>query len=270
MGELRAVSEDRALAEGRILLEFAMGLERQILIAYPERLLRVDQWARYRELVTRRTTHEPVSQITGMREFWGLPFKVTKETLTPRPDSETLIEAVISYFPDQSRPVSVLDLGVGTGCLLLSILSEYEAATGLGVDQSPKALSVARDNATSLGLEGRSSFQISDWFENVTGKYDIIVANPPYIAAHERLSLSADVRDFEPASALFAGEDGLLDYQRIARSIKDHLTEEGLVFIELGAGQGDAVSKILGDQNLQVLERICDLGGIERCLVIRK
>lgn len=267
---LEEASQERALNDARLLLESCLEVDRQILIAYPERLMSEAKWLAFQKLIARRQACEPVSQILGQREFWGQTFKVSRDTLTPRPDSETLIEAVLTHFKDQAQPIRVLDLGVGTGCLLLSVLSEFEKAQGVGLDQSRAALDIAKQNAKCLGFEARCSFLESNWFEAVQGKFDVILANPPYIAFNERDTLSADVREYEPECALFADENGLADYRAILSSLRAYLTDDGLAFFELGQGQANAVSDLAETFDLRVYERVLDLSGIERCLVIGK
>lgn len=257
--------------EARMLICHVMGIQTQIVIGYPERELSVQEREELAGLLERRVKREPLSQILGEREFWSLPFKVTKDTLSPRPDSETLIEAVLRQFPDPEAPLKVLDLGVGTGCLLLATLSEYEAAQGLGVDASPAALAVAQENAQHLGLSQRCAFQEGDWGKGLTQTFDLVLSNPPYIALHEKDDLEPEVRDFEPGSALFAGQDGLDDYRVLAQQIPSLLKDKNArAIIELGAGQAPSVSALMEDRGLHVIEQPKDLGGHIRCLVLGK
>lgn len=256
--------------EARLLLCHVLGVETQILIGYPERDISQDDMKRLETLLKRREGREPMSHILGEREFWSLPFKVTKDTLTPRPDSETLIEAVLHHIPDMMRNLRVLDLGTGTGCLLLSVLSEYQQARGLGVDISPAALEVAKENARNLGLESRSDFRLGDWCAGISEKFDLILSNPPYIALSDKEMLAPEVVQFEPYSALFAGPDGLDDYRKLALALVDVLYEDGLAVLEIGINQGDAVSELMENVGFCVLERPKDLSGIERCVIIRK
>ena len=262
---------DNARSEARLLVCHVMKIETQIVIGYPEKTLSPDQRDTLAELVTRRTTREPLSQILGEREFWSLPFKVTKDTLSPRPDSETLIDAVLQQFPDTEQPLEVLDLGVGTGCLLLSTLSEYPHAQGLGIDASEAALDVAKDNALRLDLISRASLQRGNWAEGIKQTFDLVLSNPPYIALHEKDDLEPEVRDFEPASALFAGTDGLDDYRILAQQIPTLLkNKDARAIIELGAGQAQEVAALMVDTGLYVIEQPKDLGGHIRCLVLGK
>jgi release factor glutamine methyltransferase len=220
--------------------------------------------------VARRLKFEPVSQIIGEKEFWSLSFKVTKDTLTPRPDSETLIEVALETIQDKNLPLKILDLGTGTGCLLLSLLSEFSHAQGLGVDQSEAALEVAKFNAETLGISGRARFIKSDWFENIpqAEKFDIIISNPPYIALSEKNSLSKDVKDYEPASALFADEEGLSDYKALAIKVSDHLTNDGFAIFEFGHKQAAEVTKIMKSSGAKKVTIHKDLAGNDRAAVI--
>ncbi|GGF71495.1 release factor glutamine methyltransferase [Terasakiella brassicae] len=264
------VGIENARFEARLLLCHVLGVETQILIGYPERDISQDDMDCLEALIKRREGREPMSHILGEREFWSLPFKVTKDTLTPRPDSETLIEAVLHHIPDMMRNLRVLDLGTGTGCLLLSVLSEYQQASGLGVDISPAALEVAKENARNLGLETHSDFQLGNWGAGISEKFDLILSNPPYIALSDKEMLAPEVVQFEPDSALFAGPDGLDDYRKLALALVDVLREDGLAVLEIGINQGDAVSELMENAGLCVLERPKDLSGIERCVIIRK
>ncbi len=267
---LEAVGIDNARFEARLLLCYVLGVETQILIAYPERELDEAQQARLKELVQRREAREPMSHILGEREFWSLPFKVTADTLTPRPDSETLIEAVLRFFDDQQAALRVLDLGVGTGCLLLSVLSEYPNASGLGVDASQGALAVARENAERLHLSGRAEMRLGNWDDGLEEEFDLILSNPPYIPTRDEDLLDPEVKTYEPASALFAGEDGLDDYRKLAVAFPRLLKGKGLAVVELGIGQEKAVQTLMEKAGLEVLEGAKDLGGIVRCLILRK
>ncbi|WP_135074759.1 peptide chain release factor N(5)-glutamine methyltransferase [Terasakiella sp. SH-1] len=267
---LETAGIDNARFEARLLLCHVLDVELQVLIGYPEREISTDQVSSLEDLLIRRENREPMSHILGEREFWSLPFKVTKDTLTPRPDSETLVEAVLKYLPDPTQELRVLDLGVGTGCLLLSILSEYEQATGLGIDISPKALDVAIENAKRLGFEDRSRFQIGNWAEGIDETFDLVLSNPPYIPLSDEKDLEPEVKEYEPAGALFAGVDGLDDYRKLAECLPYLLKNQGFAVIELGIGQAEAVTKLMTETGLEVIEAPRDLSEIERCLVIRK
>ncbi|MDV7339780.1 peptide chain release factor N(5)-glutamine methyltransferase [Terasakiella sp. A23] len=268
--QLESAGIDNARFEARLLLEHVLNVETQILIAYPERDIADEHAQELERLLARRISREPMSHILGYREFWSLKFKVTKDTLTPRPDSETLIDAVLSHLPDSNKALDVLDLGVGTGCLLLSVLSEYKNARGLGIDISEGALSVAKENAKNLNLGDRTDFRLGNWGENIDQTFDLILSNPPYIPLTDKPALEPEVIDHEPASALFAGEDGLDDYRLLAEQFPTLLKDDGLAVIELGIGQSDEVAELWMCAGLEVIGRPKDLGGIVRCHIIRK
>lgn len=216
-------------------------------------------------LVERRLTHEPVSQIIGTRDFWTLTLTVTKDVLTPRPDSETLIEAGLAHFAGGEGPRRILDLGTGSGALLLAALSEWPQATGLGVDISPAALSVARGNAVRCGLDSRAEFAEGNWFAGIEERFDLILANPPYIAADA--DLPRDVADYEPHGALYAGADGLDAYRILAPQMAAHLALGGMAAVEIGHDQGVSAAALFAAQGLGV--SVCtDLAGHPRCLAI--
>ena len=222
-------------------------------------------------LVQKREKRIPMSQIFGEKEFWSLSFKVTRDTLTPRPDSETLIEVALNEFEDNNATLSILDLGTGSGCLLLTLLSELKNATGLGIDVSASAIKVANENATNLSLNNRATFLKSDWFEKLskTKKFDLIIANPPYIGLNEKPELTPEVCEHEPYSALFAGEEGLDDYRIIAADISSYMSEKSIIILEIGYRQSSAVKDIFEQKGFKNIDVFQDLGGRDRCLLIR-
>ena len=231
-----------------------------------ERTLKGEERDRLAALVARRVRREPMSHILGEREFWSLPFKVTAETLTPRPDSETVVEVALAG----GRGFRVLDLGTGTGCLLLSLLSEWPGASGLGVDISTAALFVARHNARLLGLEDRALFVAGDWGAAVDGCFDVIVANPPYIADGDLETLAPEVSAFEPRIALAGGGDGLDAFRALGPDLPGLLSDDGRACLEVGMGQAPRVKGILEECGMRVLGVARDLAGIERCVTAVK
>ena len=259
--------EPRRLA--RRLVVLALGLSPEEVFAPLDRAVSEEESERTEAALRRALAHEPLSRIRGSREFWGFDFALSPETLDPRPETETVVEAVIARLTDRERPYRILDLGAGTGCLLVALLSEYPRAEGLGIDRAFRAAVTARDNAARLGIAGRACFVVGDWATAVAGRFDAIVANPPYIASAEIAALPPEVRDFDPRLALDGGFDGLDAYRAIARDLPRVLAPSGLFACEIGAGQDEAVAGILAEQGLVVDEIIPDLAGIGRCVVTR-
>jgi release factor glutamine methyltransferase len=217
---------------------------------------------RFEEFVQRRIAREPVAYITGHKECWSLDFAVGPGVLIPRPETETLVEQVLKHFPDRAAPLDVLDLGTGTGCLLIAVLSEYRDARGVGVDSSLQALGWARRNVEKHGSNARL---LQGDFAAATGAYDVILANPPYIRTEDIAALAPEVRLFEPVQALDGGADGLDAYRLLAPEIERLLRPGGLAFLEIGAGQGPAVGKMM-----KTVDIVPDLAGIDRCVIGRK
>jgi len=251
-----------------LLLGAALGLEALDIILNPSRQISGHEAAAFRTLLGRRAAREPMSQILGKKAFWNHEFKVSRDCLTPRPDSEILIGSALKVIPDRNRPLKILDLGTGSGCLLLSLMSECPNSMGTAVDISDKALALARENAGRLGFLERCEFIQSDWAEKLPAslKFDIILCNPPYIAYEEMADLAPDVRDYEPHMALFAEDGGCGEYKRLARIIPKLVTEDGHVFLEIGHGQGTEVVDIFkkaGAINIRILP---DLAGRDRCI----
>jgi release factor glutamine methyltransferase len=249
---------DTPRLDAELIAAHAAGLERG------EMLLRLGDLAvpaGADALLARRLAHEPVAHITGTRDFWTLSLKVTPDVLIPRPDSETLIEAALRHFAGQAGPRRILDLGTGSGALLLAALSEWPQATGLGVDISAGALAVARENAGRCGLADRAEFVAGDWAQGLDGRFDLILCNPPYIEADA--VLAPEVADHEPHGALFAGADGLDCYRRLAPEMARLLETGGIALFEIGHDQGRAVSGLFAAEGFApVLHH--DLGGRDR------
>lgn len=255
--------------EARLLLARAAGLSVEQLVAHGGDPAPAPVVASLRELTARRVRREPMAYILGEREFWGLPFKVSPAVLVPRPDSETVIEAVLSLMPERTRPWRVLDLGVGSGCLLLTLLREYPAATGAGLDVSDAALAVARGNAEALGVADRARFVLRDWRipgweRELGGPFDLVVSNPPYIEASAIDGLMPEVSRFEPREALDGGPDGFAAYHRIAAAAHALIVPGGRLLVEAGEGQASEISRIFKAAGLAVEVPWRDLAGIER------
>ena len=256
---LEAVSDTPRL-DAELLMAHAVGVDRNTLILSH---LDTHSPAAFDPLLARRLAREPVAYIVGTRDFWTITLKVAPGVLIPRPDSETLIEAAMAHFGGHS-PSRILDLGTGSGALLLAALSEWPEATGIGVDASQVAISIARDNAATLGLTPRATVQEGDWAEGLAGIFDLILCNPPYVETGA--TLVPEVLN-EPHEALFAGEDGLDDYRRLAPQIGPLLSPRGCAVIEIGATQAGPTSALFEAAGFSVSIRK-DLGGRDRCLVL--
>jgi release factor glutamine methyltransferase len=255
---------DSARLDARLLLAATLDVAAPEVPLLAERILIPREAEAFAARIARRAAREPASRILGQREFWSLSFALGPDTLDPRPDSETVVEAALAQFG--SEPRRVLDLGTGTGCLLLAILSERPAWSGIGLDLAPGAVSVAQANAERLGLAGRARFRIGEW-QDAAESADLIVTNPPYVPSGEIADLDPEVERFEPRRALDGGADGLAAYRALAPVIAAHLQPGGRAVLEIGQGQGDRVAEVLFGAGLSVRERRRDLGGVERCLV---
>ena len=216
-------------------------------------------------LLERRMQREPIAQIIGKRDFWTLTFKVTRDVLVPRPDSETLIEAAIDHFEGSEGPRRVLDLGTGSGALLLAALDLWPRATGLGIDASGPALRVAQENAESNDIAPRAQFRLGNWGEGLDERFDLILCNPPYI--RDDAVLSPDVADYEPMQALFGGPDGLEAYRALAPQVGRLIAPGGVALFEIGFDQGETAAQPFRDAGLTVRLRH-DLAGNARCLTV--
>ncbi len=247
--------------DAEILLAFALGISREDMIL---RLRDIPVPPEFATLIDRRLANEPIAHITGTRDFWTLTLSVTPDVLVPRPDSETLIEAAIDHFRD-GAPKTILDFGTGSGALLLAALDQWPRATGMGIDISDAALTVASTNAARLGMADRATFQLGDWGEGIDARFDLILANPPYICT--TAALPHDVLDHEPHLALFAGEDGLDAYRRLAPQIGGLLAPGGVAVMEIGFDQGQSAADLFRAEGLSVAVRQ-DLGKRDRCLEI--
>ena len=276
-GRFQAAGIDSARLDARLLASFVLGWDQARVLAYPEQVLGGGEWSLLQSLLARRAKREPLAVIIGKCEFWGLDFAVTVDTLVPRPESETLIEAALAVTGGQEggrdADLSILDLGTGSGCLLLALLSERPNARGLGVDLSASALKVAAGNAAALGLEGRAEFRQSDWdhgLDGTLGRFDLILANPPYVADDEFAALEPEVSRFEPRLALSGGPDGLTSYRSLAHQIGPLLAPGGGAFFETGTAQAGAVSALFDDHGLAVVCVHDDLCGRPRVVEVQQ
>ncbi|MSO70427.1 MAG: peptide chain release factor N(5)-glutamine methyltransferase [Alphaproteobacteria bacterium] len=260
---------DAPAREARLLLAHVLGTAVEKLLGRNDSPLAGEAETRFAAGVARRQVREPLAQIIGRREFWSMMISVGPEVLTPRPDSEVLVEAALAALGAAGRrntPLSLLDLGTGSGCLLIALLRELPSAKGLGVDASAAALARAQANAQSLGVAARCQFLCGDWTEPLGARFDVIVANPPYIASAAIAGLMPEVREHEPLMALDGGLDGLDAYRRLLPTIAERLAPRGALYLELGEGQGPAVIELAQASGLRLLARRNDLAGLERCL----
>lgn len=262
--QLEQAGIDTPRREARLLLAHALGVTVETLLRDADTVF---EPASYNALLTRRIGHEPLALITGHREFWSLNLAVSGATLIPRPDSETLIEAALAAIPDRARVHRVLDLGTGTGCLLLAALREYPASFGIGTDRSAAACLLARSNAAMLSVDNRTAVICADWAAPLAGRFELILCNPPYIATGDLPGLMPEVVQFEPASALDGGADGLSAYRRILPDLPRLLAPDGVAILELGLGQAAAVSALAEVVGLLARTR-ADLAGIPRALLL--
>jgi len=273
LGEVAATLADAGFDEprrrARRLVAAALGLSAAEIFAYPDRMVAVADGDRIAALLARIVAREPLSRILGTREFWGLEFSLSADAFDPRPETETVVEAVLALMSDRNRPYRLLDLGTGSGCLLLALLSELPAATGIGVDIAPGAVASARANAAALGLAGRARFAVGDWGGAVGGNFDVIVANPPYVATAAIAALPREVKDYDPLRALDGGADGIEPYRIIAADLPRLLCPGGIFAAEIGAGQHAEVAAILEARGLAIEVVAADLAGIARCVVAR-
>lgn len=266
---LTAAGIDNARFEARLLLAHAAGVTIEWLVAHGDEAPPPAMVEVLRALTARRIRREPMAYVVGEREFWGLSFKVSPAVLVPRPDSETLIEAALALMPGKTEPWRIVDLGVGSGCLLLTLLREFPNARGVGMDASAEALSVAQGNADALGVGDRTRLVGGDWRHQgwagqLGGPFDLLVSNPPYIETATIDGLMPEVARFEPRLALDGGGDGLAAYRAIASQAAGLVTPGGRVLIEAGEGQAPDISGLLEVAGFAVGSPWKDLGGIDR------
>lgn len=266
---LAAAGIAEARLEARLLVATAVGRGIEVLVGWPERVLTTEEAERLDAWVDRRERREPLAHILGRREFWSLSFEVNADVLIPRPDSETVVEAALARFRGEG---TVLDLGTGSGCLLLAVLHERPQARGLAIDSSPAALVLAERNARSLGLAERARFLCRDWRDGLAdlGRFDLVLANPPYIPEADIAGLEPEVARFEPRAALAGGIDGLDAYRAILAGLDSLLDCEGAAVLEVGIGQVEAVAELARAAGLRVVEVRADLGGVFRALTLDK
>jgi release factor glutamine methyltransferase len=261
---------DTPALDARVLVQHALGASHAELAGFARRTLTADEAERIAAMAARRLAREPVAYVVGEKEFWGLPLSVGPAVLIPRPDTETLVEAALAACR-REQALRIVDLGVGSGAILLALLSELPQATALGIDISPAAVAVARANAARLGLAGRAAFAVGDFTAPLGAGVDLLVSNPPYVTTSEIDALPADVRAHEPRAALDGGADGLAFYRRLAGKAGRVLAGAGSVAVEIGAGQGDAVAALFAGRGfVPAAPAKPDLAGVPRALLFRR
>ena len=273
--ELRQAGIDQAGNDARRLAAAVLGLSGAQILSQPERRLSPEQVERLELCIARRCNREPVSRILGEREFYGRSFAISPATLDPRPDSETLIDAALERVGREgwlAAPLRILDVGTGCGCLLLTLLCELPNAVGIGTDISEAALAVARDNARRLGMEDRAQWQMRNALQDIDERFEVLVSNPPYVRTGEIGGLEADVRCFDPWSALDGGDDGLDVFRRLIPAIPSAIPN-GWIVLEVGHDQADAVAHLLGSgdcgRKIGDIEFCRDVTGRRRCVAAR-
>ena len=261
---------ETAALDARLLLLTALGIPATTLVTHPDTPLTAEESETLASFARRRLAHEPVARIVGIREFWGLPFRLSPETLVPRPDTETVVETVLDLLPDRQAPLRIVDFGTGSGCILVALLHELPRATGLGIDLSSGALATARTNADENGVGGRCHFALSRWADAVSGPFDLIVSNPPYIASGVIPTLDEEVREHDPRLALDGGPDGLEPYRILLSEAGRLFAPGGLLAVEIGYDQAEELRSLAGSHGLEILRIAHDLSGNPRCVAMRR
>jgi release factor glutamine methyltransferase len=267
-----AAGLDTPALDARVIVGHALRLDHSALAGSAERALDIEERERIAAMAARRLAREPVARIVGTKEFWGLPLRVTPHVLVPRPETETVVEialAVLDRDGDRTRTLCIADLGTGSGALLLARLSDLPNAFGIGTDVSESALAVARDNAERLQLAGRAAFVACDLADALAGTFDLVVANPPYVASGDLAQLAPEVRDHDPIVALDGGPDGLRAYRALAADVPRLIGTGGHLVVEVGAGQSPAVAALFAQRQPLDVTTASDLAGIPRVLHIR-
>ena len=268
----RAAGLEQPALDARLIVAAVLDLDQVAMVREPDRMLSAAAFDATERMAARRLRHEPISRILGRRWFHGLEFEIDPSTLDPRPETETLVEGVLTRLRERAiaDPIRILDLGAGSGAILIALLAALPSATGVGTDISPQALDVARRNASKHGVADRADFRNTDWFVGVDPTtYDVIVSNPPYIPSHEVAVLDRDVRDYDPLAALDGGLDGLDAYRTLTAGAAAYLAPTGLLVMEVGAGQAEDVGRLCEVAGLVAEAPTAlwrDLSGHQRCV----
>lgn len=265
----RQIEIETPKLDARLIVQHALQLSDMDMLVQFDRQLTERDLSLVAELGKRRLQREPVAHLLGYREFWGLNFAVSSDVLVPRPDSETLIETILKDIKDYQAPLRLLDIGTGSGCLLLTLLSELPNAVGIGVDMSISALNMAARNAKNLGLSERSLFVRGDFASAFSGSFDVVLSNPPYLAEEEFSGLDADVADYDPYSALVSGPSGLEAYEQILEQVGAWPSPLPSVYFEIGYRQGEALKALALHNDASRVEIKQDLGGRDRVVTVR-
>lgn len=268
--QFQDVDPHTAHLDARLLLQHVLQCDWEELVLNKDSALSPDEQAQWTYVVAQRLQHKPVAKIIGHTEFYGAVFKTTTDTLDPRPDSETVIETAQTFFPNHQSRLSILDLGTGTGCLLLTLLNQYPHSLGTGVDISSAALQVAMENAETHQLKERAQFIQSNWFEQVPGLYDLIVSNPPYITHAALTELSPAVKQYDPNLALDGGADGLDAYRILTAQAMSFLKVGGWLVVEIGYDQAESVTQLFNAAHFNNVALYYDLSGHPRVIVGQK
>lgn len=269
---LRAGGIESPELDARLIVGHALALDHAVLAAAGDRVLSAEEESAIAALARRRLAHEPVARILGTKEFWSLAFRIDDSTLVPRPETETIVAATLAAIDargPRTRPLRIADLGTGSGAILLALTSELPNSFGVGTDISPRALTLARDNARQLG-PSRTAFVVCDMAAALGGPFDVIVANPPYVASADIATLAPEVRLYDPLAALDGGPDGLDCYRAIARAAPALLAPDGVLAVELGAGLAEPVAVLFAAAGLAASPPQPDLNGVPRAIVARK
>ena len=256
--------------EKKLLLSHVLGLSNEKLNLTQSEKVGEKDLKSFEQLINRRKNSEPIAYLTNIKSFWKNDFYVDQSVLIPRSDSELLIESVIEYFPDLTKNYNFLDLGSGSGCLIISLLNEYLLSSGTGVEIDKKAIKVSEKNKEFLLNKDRLKFLEGDFSNFDTSSFDIVISNPPYISLEEKKDIMKEVRNYEPSNALFADEKGLYFYRKIIENLSKHLKKKQFLFLEVGINQPDGVVKILKNNNFNVVSIKKDISNIPRCIIAER
>ncbi|MBZ6077681.1 peptide chain release factor N(5)-glutamine methyltransferase [Microvirga puerhi] len=261
---------ETAALDARLLLLAALDISSTELVMRPDMPLTAVETEALASLARRRLAHEPVARILGVREFWGLPFRLSPETLVPRPDTETIVETALGLVPDRLAELRIVDFGTGSGAILTALLHELPNAHGIGIDLAEGAAHMAQENARANGVAERALFVVSSWAEALKGSFDIVVSNPPYIASEVIEGLDREVREHDPRLALDGGPDGLAPYRVLLSEAERLLAPGGVMVLEIGYDQADSVSRLAAGRALEVVRLVHDLSDNPRCIALKR